>query len=410
MEEEIDLRPYIETLVRGWKWIVGTAVLAGVVAFVISSFIPPTYEATALVAVVESQNVIQFDARIRETDAPQPLRAFPQLALSDQIMHTVLSEMTMEGIDSLEEFRERLSAEAGSDASLIELTVSSKNPSEAASIANNWAAIFVDWANDVYGDTSLDQVQFFEDQLVEAETELSNAEEALVEYQAVNQQLLATNALDALSLLHADLLDTKQMLARLEPDAQSLRNQLENSAESIPATLAEQLTALFLQMKAFDLVVNEETAVPIQFQLDTSTLLTSQDRERQIAFLDGLLVTIRAQATQIEMELTEIEPQLLLLQQQQQEAQTKYNRLLRDQTVAEETYIALARKVEEERITSTNTSRGVRLASRANIPERSIGRRRLLVTAMAVILGTMISLFVIFSVEWWHTENSKLSE
>ncbi|RLC98999.1 MAG: hypothetical protein DRI77_03815, partial [Chloroflexi bacterium] len=63
MEEEIDLRVYVEVLVRNWKWIAGLALVAAVVAFVASSFIPPTYEATALAAITKPRYVMQFDPR-----------------------------------------------------------------------------------------------------------------------------------------------------------------------------------------------------------------------------------------------------------------------------------------------------------------------------------------------------------
>ncbi len=409
MEEEIDLRPYIEALLHGWKWIVGTAVLAGVVAFVISSLIPPSYEATALVAVVESRDIVQFDARIRETESPQPLRAFPQLALSDQLLRTVLSEVTVDGVDNIEELRARLNAEAGSDATLIELTVQSQNATEAANIANIWAATFVAWVNNVYGSTNQDQVQFFETQLVEAESVLTDAEEALIEYQAINQQLLTANTLEALSQTQAELMNSKQTLARLEQDVGALRDQLEMSDGNAPVTIAEQLTALFLQMKAFNPTFTEETAVPIQLQLDSTTPLTHQSREEQIAFLDNLVVTIRVQTNHVETELAGLEPQLLQLQQQKQEAETKYNRLLRDQAVAEETYIALAHKVEEERITSAGTNNGVRLASETAVPEVAVNRQRLLVAIIAGFIGTLIVSVLIMALAWWHDQPSSES-
>ena len=42
-------------------------------------------------------------------------------------------------------------------------------------------------------------------------------------------------------------------------------------------TIAEQLTALFLQMKAFNPAFNKGAAVPLQLQLNTNTSLTSED-------------------------------------------------------------------------------------------------------------------------------------
>ena len=61
MEEEIDLRPYIEALISKWYWIVGAAVVAGVVAFIVTSMLPPSYEATALVAVTFGSAAIAGD-------------------------------------------------------------------------------------------------------------------------------------------------------------------------------------------------------------------------------------------------------------------------------------------------------------------------------------------------------------
>ena len=84
MEEEIDLRPYIEALISKWYWIVGAAVVAGIVAFIVSSMLPPSYEATALVAVTQPTEIVEFDARIRSVDETQPLKAYPEIAMSDE--------------------------------------------------------------------------------------------------------------------------------------------------------------------------------------------------------------------------------------------------------------------------------------------------------------------------------------
>ena len=51
MEDEIDLRVYINVLIRYWRLIVGLTVVAGVVAFVVSLLLPAAYQATAVVVV-----------------------------------------------------------------------------------------------------------------------------------------------------------------------------------------------------------------------------------------------------------------------------------------------------------------------------------------------------------------------
>jgi len=62
MEEEIDLRVYVEVLLRYWKWIVGLAVGAAVVGLIVSLLLP-VYEASAVALVTESRYQMQFDPR-----------------------------------------------------------------------------------------------------------------------------------------------------------------------------------------------------------------------------------------------------------------------------------------------------------------------------------------------------------
>jgi capsular polysaccharide biosynthesis protein len=163
LEEEIDLRPYIEALVKNWMWIIGAAVIAGVVALAVSSFLPPSYEATARAAVTASSAVVEFDPRIRSVDDGQPLKAYPEIALSDDLMAALLAEIveTTPDITSIEDLRKILDASAGADDSLLRLTVTYHDPEQTAEIANRWAELFVTRVNEIYGSTGGDQLFFF---------------------------------------------------------------------------------------------------------------------------------------------------------------------------------------------------------------------------------------------------------
>lgn len=396
MEEEIDLRPYIEAIVKRWYWIVGVALLAAIVAFIVTSLTPPTYKATALVAVVAPRDVVQFDARIRETTTTQPLRAFPQLALSDQVLQSLLEQQPIAGVDTAQELRNSLSAAAGDDTSIIQLAATSQKPAEAAALVNAWATVFVNWANEVYTGQSSQQVSFFEEQLVAAEAELRVAEEALVTFQAINRTEIISNTLAAYATTQSEYLTAQRRNGQLTRQVQELRDQLA-TGNTQPVTLADQLTALSLQLQAF----GAETAVPIQLQVADSATLTTASRSEQLALLDSLLATLAAQARQIEAELAAIEPHMLALQQQREEANTEYNRLLRSQTVTESAYMALAHKVEEKRITSQDTSSGFRLASQAGVPTSPANSNRLLILG-AAILGGVLTTAVLLGSVWWQ--------
>jgi len=209
MDDEIDLRPYIELLLKRWYWIVGVAALAGVIAFVASSLMPPTYEATALVAVTQSRESVQFEPRIRTVEEGNtPLSAYPELAMSDGLITELLEELnsTPSDVNSTAELRQIVEAVPGSNPSLVRLKVRHGDPRSAADIANIWAGLFVTRANAVFDDQNSTQVQFFEEELEKARDELEAADEALIDFEGRNRTLIIGNELEALLEMQADYL------------------------------------------------------------------------------------------------------------------------------------------------------------------------------------------------------------
>ncbi len=408
MEEEIDLRAYVLVLLKYWKWILGTAVAAAVVALAVSFLLPPTYEAVALVAVTKPRYVMQFDPRIAPVESVsnaviQPAyKAYPELASSDEVLQEVLARLNPrpEKLETLRDLQEMVEAKSGADPSVIRLAVRHRDPEAAAHIANLWAEIFVRRANEIYGTEAQSQLQFYQQQRERARAELTAAEEALVAFQARNRESVLQNQLNSYRQMQADYLADRRQITYIVQDIRGLREQLSRQPADQPATLADQLTALFLQIKAF----NAQASAPIQLQVDSAATLSEKSLPEQIAFLDDLVRVLEAKSAEIERRLAELEPQILALQQELQEIRTEEDRLTRARDVARETYMTLARKVEEARIAAEDASTGeVRLASRAAVPEKPISPRKLLNTAVAGMLGLMLAVFGAFVVEWWRS-------
>ncbi len=427
MEEEIDLREYVLVLLKYWKWVLGTAVAAAVVALVVSFLLPPTYEAVALVAVTKSRYVMQFDPRIETLNNIQPAyKAYPELAASDQVLQEVLDRLNPrpEKLETLRDLQGMVSAKSGADPSVIRLIVRHRDPEAAAHVANLWAEVFVRRANEIYGTEAQSQLQFYQQQLERARAELTAAEEALVAFQARNRESVLQNQLNSYRQMQADYLADRRQITYIVQDIRGLREQLSRQPADRPATLADQLTALFLQIKAFNAqasapiqwpagpnappetaltVFNAQASAPIQLQVDSAATLSEKSLPEQIAFLDDLVRVLEAKSAEIEGRLAELEPRILALQRELQEINTEEDRLVRARDVARETYMTLARKVEEAHIAAEDASTGeVRLASRAAVPERPASPRKLLNTALAGVLGLMLAVFGAFAVEWWR--------
>jgi uncharacterized protein involved in exopolysaccharide biosynthesis len=409
VEEEIDLRPYIAALATRWTWIIGVSFIAALAAFIISALIPPTYKATALVAITETRQRIQFDPRIQTQEERQPLKAFPQLAVSDDLLQQVLARLdTLEiSVNSVAELRRLLEAQPGTDPSLIQLTAKFHDAATAAQIANLWAELFVPWGNEIYSNSSDTQLLFYQSQLAETKKKLAEAQQELVAFQSRNRSSIVENQLLALSDTQLQYLKSQQHAILLLQDIAGLRAQLAAQSNT-PVTWADQLTALHLQLQTFG-TQEPGSSSGLQFQIGSDLTLTSTDRREQLAHLDRLQTTLETRLQELNTHLVDLEPEILTLQQEKQALQAELARLTRNVAVTEETYTSLARKVDEERITSQGEANSLRLASNSAVPQRPISSGKLLNTVLAFIVGLSLSSFVVIGIEWWRGTNNNTS-
>lgn len=413
MDDEIDLRPYIQAVMSRWYWVVGLTILAAVAAYLITRLITPTYEATSLVAITEARERVQFDPRFQAINENNPLEAYPELALSDAVVASLIEQVQLPGVDTTKQMRSHLAARSGNDPSLLRFTATYTNPQMAAQLSAAWAELFVTYANDLYSDQGGEQLRIFGEQLVLAEEELAVAEQALIEFQGGSRLAIAQNELQALIEAQALSLSDRRSLGALLQSVQGLQNQL---AEQSGATVSagDQLAALILQLKSFGLnnsrfsssseagVTSREEQLPVQLQLDLETALVSDNRADLVASLGDLTRTLGTLSAQVEDDLEALEPEILRLQGMVQELEVAQERLTRNRDVAAETTTALAYKVEEERITTQDTSSGVRLASGAAAPSDPANPQTGLIVIVAALLGFLLSIFLILVTAWWQ--------
>lgn len=407
MEEEIDLRPYIRAVMQQWYWVLGTAVILAIIAFVIVSQLAPSYQATAMVSVTEARQDIRFDPRITTVDDSQPIWAFPELAVSDGMAQTLLDRLDppVTDLSSVADLQAIMEAEPGRDARLLQLYIRYSQPDEAARLANTWAAVFVERANSLYSDPTGGQLPLFESQLVQATVNLAKAENDLIEFQSINRQRMISNTLTVYEQTQMDYLQQQQQLEVLTQDVTTLRHQIAAQPSNQPISLADQLTALSLQLKTY----NAESTWTLQVVPGDSLSLAVVTRPEQMAALDGLLQTLSTRLTDVTNKLTDLEVAILRLQQEWQQVYVEETRLTMQRNLAQETYTTLARKVEESRLTVQGLSPGFRVASRAASPQEPVGPRRLLITAVALVLGLFAGLFLVLAATWWRMIRSMVS-
>jgi uncharacterized protein involved in exopolysaccharide biosynthesis len=402
MDEEIDLRIYLSTVLRHWKWIVALALGATAAGFVFSLLLPPLYEATAVVLVTEPRYQIKFDPRFDTEEQTPAYRAFPALATSDRILVRVAGSYVPPAETGLEEWTpavllNMVGATSGGDPSLVQLWTKAPLPEMAADLANVWADVLVEEGNRIYGGGEED-VAFFQEQLQQAQAALDEVEAAQVEFEARDESNIVRAQLDSLRQAQDDYLTIQRRIAYLVQDIQGLREQLAEQPGDQPVSLGDSLTTLFLQIKAFD----AEASTPVQLQFDSAAAVSEKTLAEQIDFLDNLAATLEEKSAGIDERLAELEPLILSSQKTLQELQVENNRLARAQRVAEETYVTLARKADEARIAAQEDKGLLQVGSYAAVPRKAAGPRRLTLMAAAGMLGLMAGIAGVLVIDFWR--------
>jgi succinoglycan biosynthesis transport protein ExoP len=400
LEDEIDLRQYIAILLRYKFWIAGLALISAVTAFGVSSFLPPTYEATALVAATKPSYLIEFDPRVQTQSDLQPsYQAYPALAMGDELaveLQQALAAQFPSTPYTLRDLQEKMEAKNGGDQSVIQLTVKDHDPERAAAIVNQWAALFVEKTNQLYGQSNED-LAFFEVQLQDAESELSSAEQALIDFQAVNQANVLQTQLNQKHAALNNYLGGARTLRLIIQDGKSLQARLETQDPSLRASLSDEIASLFVEIESFT-----GQGLPIQLQLSGQQGMSDKAVGEQVDYVASLVSTLEDKLVILESEAQALEPDILQLQQQVQEEQTKQGRLTLARDVAEETFRTLTRKVAETRIAVQDKEGTVRLASHAAVPHTKVAPRRMMSTVVAGGLGFFMVVIGAFGVEYWR--------
>lgn len=415
MEEQINIWPFIRSLIFRWPWVLGSSILAAGTTFVIITLLPATYESTALIAVtspeiltLESLTIQNLDPRFQTEPVANPyLDIYPELAISDTIVKELLSRYSsrLDNIDSPEELRDLLSVQVENESSILRFTVINKERELARDIANSWVNLFMLEANNLLDFERGQKLAFFEQQLAQANTNLLAAELELTQFQSQNRIATINNSLNILLHTQAHYFEQQAQLRLLMLDVTALQNHIVDTNIST-VTTADQLTALFLQLRTFDV----DFSNPSLIQISLDEALTGTNRQAHIDFLNNLHTTLEVKSEQLAQLIEALEPEVLRLQEQKQEAEIEQSKRMRQLSSSEETYTALVRRVTEERISSEEPANATQLISEPTLPTKPIGSNRLLNTAIAGAVTFLAASFLIVGHVWWQQSAKKYLE
>ncbi len=176
MNDQIDLRDYIDVLIRRWKFVLALPILAAIAAALVSFAMKPTYEATAVIALSPATLSVPTTAQAPPyylmVDSPRRLPTaftpayYVVLLNSDEVVAQVAPQVAV------------TIAPNGGDKSLLEITARGDDPQLVAATANKWMQ---------EGAARIQKALLpSENELGAAQIQLDQAEQALIKFSADN--------------------------------------------------------------------------------------------------------------------------------------------------------------------------------------------------------------------------------
>lgn len=449
MDDDVDIGRHLKTLVRSWKLIAVSVVIAGALAFAWAIVQPEEFEATALVLVMPARFELQFEDRIQTQPGVSELfdllPSYTTLATSTIVLDQLSEAEALAAWPEPQRSAAKLSSVLGAErsvgsANIIELTAIHEDPGRAAELANAWAMAFVTFANDIYGQGTSSAGLFLE-QLAIAFDEYQAAQDELIEFRANNSMAelsrdinLREGVLQA-RLFGNDGQGARERLLRREfnelarteawlTNAKSLRDQIVLEQGSGTANIGNALALTLLRAKVFAGV--DTGQIQLQISSENLSAISVADVDALIAVLNQRHEAAETRIATITSGLDSGEESLDGLDEsasrliasytedvrslgQDLEAQQAIQReLAHARDLAWQTYTSLAQKVDESGIAAAGADATVRVASPSVPPTIPAGRPATTLALLGGVVGILIGSVCRAGARLAPSENTKV--
>lgn len=384
IENEIDLREYVAVLRRGWEWIVGFTVAAAIIAAVATAWLPPTFEADAVVVVNPST---LSAAPLLSPQAQLALMASPAVAV--QVVQALGDELPAAPREPSALARQVQVKADVNDKALFRVTVQASSAQLAADLANAWADAATARVNQQQADILTGASVPLEQAQRQAQRELQAAEDKLDQLQRASQIEFLTQTISrantALTLQASQRITATTTLAQVQ-SLQSLVQQ--GQAAVTPEMLWGLQTAASSSDPAFLIQPGQMATLTKAEQLDRLGALNAVLSAKQAA-LDQSVARLSQQVADLQRQLDD--QTALLIEARRVRDTAKLN------------YAAADAQSREAQARLAAQSNSARVVSRATTPAAPGQSKLLQNIVIAAVLGLMVSVFGTFAFEYFTT-------
>jgi capsular polysaccharide biosynthesis protein len=433
--DEIDLRAILQTLWKARIVILFATLIPALVTFVVSFwFLPRAYQATAYVFI--GNPIINFAETTDITIAPAlpDIKSVAQLATAPGLLESVSNDpavLRAVGNDKVSIIDSATAVNVGVDQ--LRLQVTDTNPQRAALLTNVWAEKVTTTVNATYGIGAI--AETLDSQVLQSQKDYEQAQAAL-------EDALSKSPVDAVSAqlqrMQADLkcvLDGSSKIMRVLDDLQTLEQELDGTPAETPLALHDGLALTALRQRSLTsqpcqlaaqsqasnvsvldmtipnmsdpnipvLNMSVPTAPDFALQIDSAsfagfTVSTARTSTTQMrAALQAQVMRLQSERGNLEQEIPQLQADF-----ESEQAQLRQFTIERDQSQV--LYAALLQQQQRVAIVLTQSA-NLAAVSIAAVPSQDAVSRNVLVnTAVAGMLGLILSLFGVLAVDWWRKE------
>ena len=413
-EEEIDLRDYLEVIVRR-KWIIIGVTLAAVISAGMVSFfvLRPVYQATSILMVSKPKYQVELEPKI-QTFIPSTelsLETYGNLIKSGNIEQKVIeklslnqppNELTVEDLDKM------LSVEIIKNTNLIKMSLEDNSPRRAMEIVNTWTNLFVKENEGLLLKEVREAQAFVKRELEASRQELFKAEEKMREFNERNKiDVLEKEIREILNKMvnyESRLADVKMSIKKEEARIEQINAILKKEERFLKLTKSIIEDPFLHQL--MDRIGRDEDVLNLRF---TSEELNPvyDNLAQELASSMISLHSLKTEKSELEKNIANFKKNLEALKKELAQEKLTQSRLERVVEIARQTFGVLSQKAEEIKISLGATSNTVKVVSLATEPRSPIKPRKGQNILISGVLGLFVGVLVAFFVEYWEESRER---
>lgn len=380
--EKIDIRELILYIWRV-KWIVFIVTLvAGLTAFLISSYLIPTrYQASVVISITEREQWIQVYQR-----------NLVRIAKSEDLIDSTFAEA---GISDPEQRSSIVFALSLEYWGLMQLHVRAEDPVLAAEAANTWASLVYERMKEVFG-TDEESLNLLQEQVAAAEESWLAAQEALNQYQLDYQPEIYTAQLTAAQSALSEVLLEQERTQLLLSDAYTLQAQIEGMGSDETLSIGAALS--LANLLARSTIVEQGSGLQIQEDQIKDTDLTAAEAG---TILGQFISAVETQNEQLIADGIALEEEISELAVRKENKQAQLQQLTVKRDLAESEYVKFSNQLDDFITEQRRVDSAVAISNKALPPTESINPNILGISVIAGLSAALLTILVKGLSDWW---------